>query len=181
MVLPDASEHRANSVIPASSPRRWFCNHGGVPPGRWGVAASAAGAAGTGVGAGTGAPHQDHRAASQAGCRLSWEAATLSGGPCGAPWPGDGGSCVAAELMLEARFIPSHHHRPTELQLPRSCHHLRAPAAPLAGVWGVPRPQELPALVLSPLASGAGGTGTRRLRLTEQSSILFSPHLPAAS
>lgn len=158
------------------------------PPGRWGSAASAAGAAGTGAGVGTGAPHQDHRAASQGGCRLSWGAAAdpsvpgdRARGPRGVPWPGDGGSCVSAEPMLEARFIPSPRHRPSELQLPWSCHHLRVPAAPLAGVWGVPHPQELPALVLTPLASGAGGTGTCRLCLTEQSSILFSPHLPAAS
>jgi len=102
--------------------------------------------------------------------------------------PGDSGCWISAEPILKARLAPLHHHHPTEMQRPQSCHCLGVPAAPLAGDGGGAWPTSAPCLGPhpsrklgwggSPGSPSAGGTGTRRLRLTKPSSVLFSPVSP---
>lgn len=108
--------------------------------------------------------------------------------------PGAGGCCISPEPMPEARFTPFHHHYPTETQpldWSRAATVLGCQQPPPAGVWGGlsptrapcfgPHPPHKPGWGPVPSSPSAGGTGTRRLCLTKQSSVFVLSHLPAAS
>lgn len=190
MALPDASELCANSSIAASSPCCLFCNHSRACR-EVGGCGGAVGL-GTGMGTGVGSPYQDQRPASLPGCGLSSVAAADPSAPRG-PCPGDHaqGPCRG---MVAAIFLQSQCRRHvfplwTITILPKSS----CPRAvtisgcqqPPWPVSGGPSPTQTPCFCphppgkqgQSPGSPGAGGTGTRRLWLTKQSSVvfLFSP------
>lgn len=185
MALPDASELCANSSITASSPRCLFCNHGGACR-EMGVCG---GARGDGDGYGD---RGVFSLPGPASCIPTWLQAELEdrSRPQRAQrtMPRDlaGGRwlpyfCRANAGGTFRPFGPSPFH-PNAAAPELSS--FQGASNPPGHCPGVPHPYGPPVSVLIPLASGAGplaapvlgGTGTRRLCLTKQSSVfLFSP------